>query len=162
LTAVIDKRGTAVKRVTYDANGRVTRQECADGGVETYDYFLSGGIVTQTIITDALGHKRPMRFNANGYAVGTTDALGQTSTITRDITTNQALSTAGPCGCAEATKQFDARGNITTATNRTGQTMSMEYDASSSRLTKLTDREGHEVGFTYSTSCPTNWAAPPL
>ena len=77
------------------------------------------------------------------------DSLGQTSTVTRDISTNQALSTAGPCGCAEATKQFDARGNITTATNRTGQTIQMEYDPVSGRLTKLTDRLGRELSFTY-------------
>src|SRR5207248_9990437 len=36
LTAVRDKRGTAVKQITYDANGRVIRQQFADGGAETY------------------------------------------------------------------------------------------------------------------------------
>ncbi|HKQ51123.1 MAG TPA: RHS repeat-associated core domain-containing protein, partial [Pyrinomonadaceae bacterium] len=149
LTAVIDKRATAVKRITYDPNGRVIRQQFADGSAETYEYQLSGNIVTQTIMTDPLGHKRTMRFNANGYVIGTTDSLGQSSTITRDISTNQALSTAGPCGCAEATKQFDARGNLATSANRTGQTIRMEYEPGTNRLTKLVDRENREIRFSY-------------
>jgi RHS repeat-associated protein len=149
LTAVIDKRGTVVKRITYDGAGRVVRQQFADGGFETYDYFLSGGVVTRTTVTDPLGHRRVLRFNASGYVVATVDGLGQTPTVTRDIATNQALSTAGPCGCAEATKQYDARGNLTAATDRTGQTLRMEYEPSFSRLTKLTDRLGRELGFTY-------------
>ncbi|HEX7955432.1 MAG TPA: RHS repeat-associated core domain-containing protein [Pyrinomonadaceae bacterium] len=149
LTAVYDKRGTAVKRITYDNNGRVTRQQFADNGAETYDYFLSGGLVTQTTVTDPLGRKRVMRFNASGYVVATVDGLGQTSKVTRDIATNQALSTSGPCGCAESARQYDARGNITTATNRAGQTIKMEYEPAFGRLTKLTDRLGRELSFTY-------------
>ena len=149
LTAVIDQRGTAVKRITYDGSGRVVRQEFAGGGFETYDYFLSGGVVTRTTITDPLGHQRVMRLNASGYVVATVDGLGQTSTITREIATNRPLSTAGPCGCAEATKQYDARGNLTTATDRDGQSIRMEYEPSSGRLTKLIDRVGRELSFTY-------------
>ena len=149
LTAVIDGRGTAVKRITYDANGRVIRQQFADGGAETYDYFLSGGLVTRTTITDPLGRKRVTRFNAAGYVVATADGLGQTSTITRDIATNQALTTTSPCGCAEATREYDARGDLTAATNRAGQTIRMEYESAFGRLTKLTDRLGRELGFTY-------------
>lgn len=149
LTSVKDKRGTEIKQLTYDANGRVIRQQFADGSAERYDYELSGSVVTSTTITDPKGRKRSMRFNAIGYAIGTTDELGQSSTINRDIGTNQALSTSGPCGCAEATRQFDARGNVTSETNRTGETVSTEYDPATNRITKFTNRLGRTVSFTY-------------
>ena len=149
LTSVRDKRGTFIKRITYDGNGRVIRQQFADGGIEQYAYELSGGVVTLTTVTDPKGRKNSMRFNAAGYATGTTDKLGQTSVINRDLGTNQALSTSGPCGCAESARQYDARGNVTAETNRAGETVRTEYDPATNRITKFTNRLGRTVSFSY-------------
>lgn len=113
LSSVTDRNGNVIKQLTYDGNGRVIRQQFADGGFETYEYVLSGGIVTSTTITDPLGRKTTKRFNANGYIIGSVDALGQTATITRDLTTNLATSVTGPCGCPEVSRQYDERGNVT-------------------------------------------------
>ncbi len=149
LTSVTDSLGYVVKRVTYDSNGRVIRQQFADGGFETYDYFLSGGIVTSTTITDALGRKTTKRFNANGYVVGSVDALGQSSQVTRDLVTNLATATVGPCGCPEETQQFDERGNIVTQTDRLGHTVRMEYEPLYNNPTKFIDPLGRVFTFGY-------------
>lgn len=86
LTSVTDANGNVVKTITYDSNGRVIKQQFADGGFETYDYIVSGGIVTSTTITDPLGRKMTNRFNASGYILGSVDALGQSSQSTLDLT----------------------------------------------------------------------------
>jgi RHS repeat-associated protein len=151
LTSVTDKRGNLIKQVTYNLNGRVTDQKFADGGIEHYDYTLAGAIISSTTITNTLGYQRTLRFNAVGYVTEAVDRLGQRSQINRDITTNTALSTTGPCGCAENTRQYDARGNVTTTTDRLGQQTKMEYDPVFNRLTKITDPLGRTLSFTYDT-----------
>lgn len=151
LTSITDKRGNALKQLTYDLNGRVIEQKFADGGVEHYDYTLAGAIVSSTTITNTLGYQRTLRFNALGYVTETVDRLGQRSQINRDVTTNTALSTTGPCGCAENTRQYDARGNVTTTTDRLGQQTKMEYDPVFNRLTKITDPVGRTLSFSYDT-----------
>ena len=149
LTSVTDARGNFAKRITYDTSGRVIRQQFADGGSETYDYILSGGIVTSTIITDPLGRKTTKRFNANGYLVGLVDAMGQTSRITLDETTNLPIATIGPCGCPEVTQEYDSRGNVTAVTNRLNQTVHMEYEPVHNNLTKVTDHVGRITNLGY-------------
>jgi YD repeat-containing protein len=69
ISEVIDPKGNSVKKITYNAENRVSRQEFADGGFETYEYKTSGTIVTETKITDPLGRVMIKRFNANGYVI---------------------------------------------------------------------------------------------
>ncbi len=149
LSVVTDGRGNLIKRVTYDANGRVIAERFADGGIQRYEYVLSGGMVTSTTITDELGRKMTKRFNAAGYIIGRTDGFGQQSQVVRNITTNMPETTSGPCGCTEGTKLFDSAGNVTSATNRVGQTSGFEYDPVYHKLTKVTDRAGRVTTFTY-------------
>lgn len=149
LASVTDPRGNVVKALTYDNNGRVISQQFADGGVETYDYFLSGGIVTSTIITDPLGRKTTKRFNANGYLVSVVDALGQSSQLTLDLTSNLPTAVIGPCGCPEETRQYDARGNITSRTDQLGHSMTYEYDPIFNNLTKSIDKNGNITTYGY-------------
>jgi RHS repeat-associated protein len=149
LASIADGRGNLVKQITYDGNGRVTQQKFADGGTERYSYSLSGTLVTEATVTDTLGKKVVKRFNASGYVIGTTDALGQTGTINRDITNNTATSTTGPCGCTEASQKYDARGNVIEITDRQGQTTRMEYEPLHNRLVKRTDHLGRSTSFSY-------------
>jgi RHS repeat-associated protein len=148
LASLRDARGNLVKQITYDGNGRVISQKFADGGTETYNYFLSGGIVTSTTITDVLGRVTTKRFNSSGYVLSVTDPLGQTTQYTRDLTTNQSTATTGSCGCAQETRQFDSRGNRIAQTDREGNTTRTEYDANNN-ITKITDRLGHVTTFGY-------------
>ena len=149
LNTITDPRGNGVKGVLYDFRGRVIRQGFADGGIETYDYFLSGGIVTQTTITDPLGRKMIKRFNANGYVIEQTDALGQKSKIDRNLTNNLPNSTIGSCGCAGESRKFDERGNQTEVTDQQGNITKFEYEPTHNKITKITDKMNRQTIFEY-------------
>jgi RHS repeat-associated protein len=149
IASVVDPRGNTVKKITYDSNGRVTTETFADGGTETYTYQLSGTIVTGTTVTDPLGRRTSFRFDGNGYIIGTTDAAGQTATITRDLTTSLPLAIAGPCGCQESTRTFDANGNETSISDRLGNTESWIYDPVFNRATQYTDWLGNRSTYSY-------------
>jgi RHS repeat-associated protein len=149
LSSITDPRGSFAKRITYDAAGRVISQQFADNGTENYDYTLSGGIVTSTTITDPLGRKTEKRFNASGYVIGETDSLGQSARVERGIGDNLPISITGPCGCVEATRQFDDRGNVLSSTDQLGHTIRTEYDPVFNRPTKTIDELGHETRYSY-------------
>jgi RHS repeat-associated protein len=151
LLTLKDKRGVLAKQITYDANGRVTQQQFADGGIETYAYTLSGAIVTGILITDPLGRKTSKRFSSTGYVIEVMDELGQTSTIERPLATNLPTQIKGPCGCPEITRVFDVRGNITASTDRVGKTISYLYEPAFNRLTRMTDKLGRVTNYTYDT-----------
>ncbi len=143
LTSIVDARGNVVKGITYNGAGRVTAQQFADGGIQRYDYTLSGSLVSGVKITDALGNIETKRFNAAGYVIGRTDA------IDRAIGTNLPVRTSGPCGCTEATRQFDERGNVVVATDRINQSESLEYEPMFNHVTKFVDKLGQIRTFTY-------------
>lgn len=149
LTAVKDARGNNVKRITYDSNGRVVEQKFADNGVERYVYTLSGNTVTGVTVTDPLGRVTTKRFNANGYVIEQTDALGQKSKFTRDMDNNLVTSMSGPCGCTEGLYEYDERGNLTKSTDRLGGVRRMEYEPVFNKQTKLTDELGRVTTFAY-------------
>ena len=149
LSKVTDKRGIVTKQISYDVNGRVIEQRFADGGIEKYSYALAGRVVTLATRVDTLGGSTRMRFNAGGYVIGASDALGQTSQTDRDLASNLATSVKGPCGCAEALRQFDERGNVTASADRLGQTERYEYDPVFNNVTRITDKLGRVTIFGY-------------
>jgi RHS repeat-associated protein len=149
VTSVTDPRGQVVKQVTYNDAGRVTEERFADGGFERFQYVLSGTVVTLTTITDALGRTDTKQLNSDGYVIKHVDALGQVSRINRDINTNLPISTEGSCSCTEAAREFDARGNLTSITDRLGRTARFEYDPAFNRTTKVTDKLGRVTTLAY-------------
>ena len=149
LSSITDPRDVVVKQVTYSPAGRVIQQQFADGGIERYDYELSGNTVTSTRITDPMGRVTSLRFNASGYIIGKTDAFGQTSQVGRDLTTNLPTSNVGPCGCPEATRTFDSRGNPTETIDRAGRTVKAEYDPVTNKITKITNKAGQITTYIY-------------
>ncbi len=148
LDRITDKRGNTAKELVYDSDGRVIEQRFA-AGFERYTYELSGTRVTGVTVTDSLGRRMSKRFNASGYVIGMADGLGQASTIERDLATNLAKVTAGPCGCAEMRKEHDGRGNVTLMIDRLGQTMSYQYEPLFNRVTRMIDELGRETRFEY-------------
>jgi RHS repeat-associated protein len=151
LTSITDPRGNFAKRIVYDPAGRVISQQFADGGIERYDYTLSGTIVTSTTITNPLGRTVTKRFNASGYLVGSVDSLGQSSQLTLDLTTNLATAVVGPCGCPEEIRQYDTRGNVTSSTDQLGHTVTHSYDPVFNQITSTTDKNGKVSTFGYDT-----------
>ncbi len=149
LSSITDPRGNVMKQITHNTAGRVIQQQFADGGIERYEYELSGITVTGVRITDPLGRVTSLRFNASGYILSKTDAFGQTSQISRDLTTNLPTSNIGPCGCAEATRTFDSRGNPTETTDRAGRSVRVEYDPVTNKITRITNKGGQVTTFVY-------------
>lgn len=151
LASVTDPRGNLTKRLTYDGNGRVIRQEFADGGFEIYAYTLAGNIVSEMRWSDSLGRITTKRFNAAGYVIEEVDELGQRAEIKRDLTRNVNLEVTGPCGCAEVKKTFDpeGRGLVKTATDRLNQKTELEYTANFTFLTQIKDALGRAVRMAY-------------
>lgn len=163
LTQVTDRRGTAIKKIAYDSNQRVISQTFADGGIERYGYTLSGNLVTGVTIIDPLGRTMSKRFNAQGYVIEESDPLGQVSVITRSIGTNTANKTTGPCGCLEAERTFDNRGNVTSIKDKLNQTESWQYrqfspahsyDPLLDQVTSYTDKRNKVTGYGYDTPSP--------
>jgi YD repeat-containing protein len=152
ISKIIDPRGNLVKQITHDANGRVIRQEFADGGFETYEYTTSGAIVTETKITDPLGRVMIKRFNANGYVIEQTDGTGQRAIIDRNLNNSLSNSTRGSCGCTEESRKFDERGNKTETTDQLGNVAKTFYEPTHNNVTKTTDKLGRETNFAYDTN----------
>lgn len=149
IASITDKRGNLVKQITYDGNGRVSEQKFVEGSFERYGYTLSGNVVTAVTVTNALGRTKSMRFNGAGQVVGTTDELGQSAEIKRDLVTNVPLERTGPCGCLEDRRTYDIRGNAITIIDRLNQTASYEYEPIFNNLTRMTDRLGRVTTYAY-------------
>lgn len=143
----------------YDANGRVIQQTLADGGIYRFAYTLNGNKVTQTDITDPRGNVRRLAFNASGYVVSMTRALGapeqQTITIERDPWgTNLVLSTTDALN-RKTRYTYDDKGNMTSRTRladallEAAVTENYTYEPQFSQLASSTDPLGNTTRYSY-------------
>ncbi|MGH9850048.1 MAG: RHS repeat-associated core domain-containing protein, partial [Blastocatellia bacterium] len=153
LDAITDPLGNTVKRIFYYGDGlndgRVQSEIFADGGTVNFSYAYAGNVVTGVTVTDQLGRAQTRRFDARGLTIESTDALGQTTRIQRDLTTNFPTSVIGPCGCSEGTFTYNGLGFITTATNRLNQTIRMDYSPTLNRVERVTDELGRITTIIY-------------
>jgi RHS repeat-associated protein len=157
MLTVRDKRNNVMVTNVYDANGRVQTQTYADSTTNSFAYTLNGsGQVTQTDITDERGFVKRMAFNANGYPVTVTRAVGQTEQQvvqrTVDSTTNLMTSKTDALGRVTA-YQYDSLGNMTQMTllHGTGNAVSWTYtyDPVHNRIASVTDPLNHTTTFQY-------------
>ncbi|MES1244717.1 MAG: RHS repeat-associated core domain-containing protein [Acidobacteriota bacterium] len=150
MTTVKKPTGAVMVTNVYDANGRVTRQTLADGGIYQFAYTLDGTRVTRTDITDPRGNVRRLTFNAGGFVIDETRALGkpeqQTTTFERAAATNLITAVTDALGRRTAFS-YDARGNVTSVTRLAGtpsaSTATFTYESSFNQLTSATDALGH-------------------
>ena len=151
MLTLTDARGITFLTNEYDAAGRVSRQTQADGGVWTFAYTVIAGTVTQSVVTDPRGNPTTHRFNGQGYLLSQTDALGQTTTFTRDPSTNLLLATTDPLG--RVTKfAYDTTGNVSAITDPAGNTRTFTYDPTFNKVTSVTDPLGNVTTFQYDPS----------
>lgn len=157
MTTVKKPNGTVMITSVYDANGRVTRQTLADGSVYQFAYTLDGnGRVTRTDITDPRGNVRRIAFNASGYVISDTRALGkaeqQVTTYERDATKNLILSTTDALG-RRTELTYDTRGNVTSVTRLAGTSNAvmviLTYDSIYNQPTSITDELEHVLKLRY-------------
>jgi RHS repeat-associated protein len=148
LRTITDPRGIVFLTNEYDSNGRVLRQTQADGGIWTFAYTATGGFVSQTTVTDPRGNPTTSRFNSSGYLVSQTDALGQTTTLTRAPGSNLLLSTTDPLG--RVTRfTYDAQGNVTSITDPLGHVRTFTYEPTFNKVISITDPLGNLTTFEY-------------
>lgn len=157
MTTVKKPNGVVMVTNVYDANGRVIRQTLADGGVYQFAYTLDGGgHVIQTDITDSRGNVRRLTFNAGGFVLSETRALGrpeqQTTTFERNAATNLITSVTDALGRRTA-YSYDSRGNVTSVTRLAGTpgatTVTLTYEPTFNLLTSATDPLGHVQSLHY-------------
>ena len=142
--------------MTYDAAGRMTREEMLDAGAVLlrrmdYTYDANGNKTSTTLyrtdaavptplttqyaydaanrliaVTDPLGGISRTEYDANGKVTANTDPLGRRTTFGYDIL-GRFSRTTYPDGTFE-TSSYDAEGNVVAMTDRAGRTIAYIYD----------------------------------
>ena len=160
MLTIRDPRGTVSLTNEYDAAGRVIRQALADLTEYRFAYSLDpSGKVVRTDVTDPRGVVRRVTFDARGYRVSDTRALGapieQTTTYERAVS-GLVLSVTDPLGRRTAFTR-DTKGNVTSVTRLAGSaqaaTTSLSYVPTGGvgirRIASITDPLGQATSFAY-------------
>jgi RHS repeat-associated protein len=157
MLTIKDARGIVYLTNEYDTNGRVIKQTQADSTFYQLAYTLDGGgKVTQTDVTDPRGNIRRVTFNASGYVLTDTYALGrpeqQTCTYELQASGNLPLSVTDQLG-RRTTFTYDSLGNPTSVTRLAGTpeavTASFTNEPLYNQVATATDPLNHTVQFTY-------------
>lgn len=160
MLTLTDAKGILFLTNAYDANGRVSQQTQADGTTYQFAYTLdANGTVTQTNLTDPRGFLRQVTFNASGYTLTDSYAVGQpeqqTITYAVQAGTNFTQSVTDALG-RQMAYTYDAMGNVTSVTRLAGTaqavTTSFAYEPKYNQLTSVTDALGHTTTLTYDPS----------
>ena len=170
MIAVTNPRRVTIVANEYDANGRVSRQVHADGGVYRFTYTSdASGRVAQTDLTDPRAIVRRTLFNSAGYCTSDALAVGrpeeQTTTWTRDPASNLILATTDPLTRRTA-YTFDGNGNRLTLTRLDGTadavTTRYTYEPLFNQVATITDPLGHVTSFSYDAHGNSTRLADPL
>lgn len=156
MTSITDPRGNKYLETKYDANGRVSKQTEANGGVFEFGYALSGSKVESTTVTEPRENKSKVTFNSEGYSTSETQGLGsaveQKTTFERQAGTGLLLSSTD-ARSRKTSYEYDSYGNPTSITRLAGtgsaQTYKYSYESGTSELTKETDPLGHSTSYEY-------------
>jgi RHS repeat-associated protein len=157
MLTIRDARGVIFLTNGYDDRGRVIKQTQADGSTYRFQYTVdANGKITQTLVTDPRGNIRRVTFNADGYMLTDTRALGtleeQTTIYEREAGTNQVLSVTDSLG-RKIAFNYDAMGNVTTITyladTPEALTTEFTYEPKFNQLTSITDPIGHTIAYAY-------------
>ncbi|MFO0768360.1 MAG: RHS repeat-associated core domain-containing protein [Nitrospiraceae bacterium] len=137
LTTITDPRGITYLTTLYYPSGLVAKQILADGGTYRFEYTLAGSTITQAKVTDPRGNPTTYTFN-NYQFVSQIDAPGQTTQFQLQSSTNYLTQVTDALGRTTA-YTYDSNGNVASITDPENNTTAFEYDATYSRLTKITD-----------------------
>jgi len=177
ILTITDARNIRYIENIYSPSGRVLRQLQADGGewrtryqlvgasvtgpgcpgascptVDSWENFqagftLTGGTVTETTVVDPEGNTSTHRMNNLGFLVEQVDALGQSTSFTRDAA-NQIVTTTDPLG-RTAALTYDGAGNVTSLTDPDGNITSYSYEPIFNKIASITDALNQVTAFTY-------------
>jgi len=150
-----DPRGNIFLTNEYDLAGRVIKQTMADGSTYQFVYTVgTNGKVTRTDVTDPLGYVRSVTFDANGYWLTDTRALGkpeqQTVTVVRNATSHFVTSMTDGL-LRQTTLGYDPMGNLTSVTRlantATPVTTTATYDPVFQQIATVTDPLTHTTTY---------------
>ncbi|HEY1525241.1 MAG TPA: RHS repeat-associated core domain-containing protein [Candidatus Angelobacter sp.] len=168
ITSITDPRGITYLQNVYDGNGKVVKQIAADGGITQFAYTLlnSNASVTLgadatttntspvllTVVTDPLGNQTTYHFNAQGFLIDMTDALGQKTIYERAPGSNLLLSVTDPLN-RTTVYTYDSSGNLTSVSLMAGTaesaTVNLTYESLFNQVTSITDPIGRSLKIVY-------------
>jgi RHS repeat-associated protein len=157
MLTVKDARGIVYLTNEYDAAGRVSRQTQADSTTYQLAYTLdANGKIIQTDVTDPRGHVERVTFDARGYPLSMTRAMGtavaQTTSYQRDANTSQVLSVTDALS-RRTDYTYDTMGNVLTVTRLAGTadavTTTVTHEPSFNQVASVTDPLNHTTTFGY-------------
>ncbi|MEN3359623.1 MAG: hypothetical protein V7637_3605, partial [Mycobacteriales bacterium] len=168
LTTITDPRNVQYLTNEYDTDGRVHRQT-VDGGTYVFDYTVVGGKVTQTQVTDPLGHIRRVSDDADGYLVSDARAVGTPAAralqVTRDPTSHIPTDFVDPLGHT-VHSSYDPVGRPLSSTHAVGTmsalSSSATFDAPFHQPDTVTDAAGKVSHLSYDPDGNLTGAADPL
>jgi YD repeat-containing protein len=146
-------RGIVEASRTYDANGRITQEQYADGSVMQVIYTLinptapQGGIASTKVVMPN-GSSQTFRVDSGLYASVSTDGLGNGSLTNRTLGTNRVNSVTDRLGRV-TTPTFDAKENLTQIKAPDGSITKFTYEPNFNLPTAITDALGKTSTITY-------------
>ncbi|MBZ0160622.1 MAG: DUF6531 domain-containing protein [bacterium] len=191
MTSITDPRGITFLRNTYDANGRVCRQQLADGGLFTIYYVTAdlattapaqqllteaaaGGPITQApcsatpsssqVVATVLVDPRghPTTHRFNGAGLRTAISDALGQTTLFEYEPLSNLLTATTDPLGRVTRFTYDAGNVTSITDPQGHVRTFTYEPTFNRLTRLTDPMGNVTTFAYNATGNLTSLADPL
>jgi len=144
LASVVDEAGFSTSYTTRDANKNPTTVVDKRGKTWRYTFDSKGN---QLSVTDPLNGVRSFVYDAYGHTTLTRDALGHEVQIAYDGQGNAVTVTDG-LGRVRATNSFDSYGQLTSYTNGSNATWSLEYDLNGN-VGAVTDPTGVRVTASY-------------
>ena len=134
LTSIINNEGVVVLQNTYDKNGRITKQQFPDGGVESYEYDDDHQAV---ILTEQNGSKITYKRDELNRAVETDYSDGKEQ-YTYD-SNNQRTSYTNKRGY-KSLYEYDDFGNLISSENAVGDVVRISYEDNQITEVSLNDR----------------------
>ncbi|MGH9874446.1 MAG: RHS repeat-associated core domain-containing protein, partial [Pyrinomonadaceae bacterium] len=152
-----DARSNVYLTNEYNSAGRVTKQTQADNSTYQIAYTLdTNGNVTRADVTDPRGNIDRVTFNADGYTLSETRALGtpeqQTRSYSRQAGTNL-ISSVTDSLSRTTSFAYDAMGNLASVTRLSGTseavTTTMTHEPGFNEVASVTDPLNHTTAFGY-------------
>jgi RHS repeat-associated protein len=146
-------RGIVEASRTYDANGRITQEQYADGSMMQVIYNLinptapQGGIASTKVVMPN-GSSQTFRVDSGLYASISTDGLGNGSLTNRTLGTNRVNSVTDRLGRVTV-PTFDAKENLTQIKAPDGSITKFTYEPNFSLPISVTDALGKTSTITY-------------